>query len=197
MTDVSEPYPEDENFLPDRAPEGYQKAQYSTWKRDSECARLKATGHTPAEIARAMGWGDDTTRVQPAIRRALAAHYKFTVDEIRLQELDSLDAVEAELWTALRADHFMMQNGRVVLLNGMPVADDRFALETLDRILKVKERRAKYLGLDATTRISVEADQIGSEITAMIAMINANADAQAAALTGPPSQTALPPGGSS
>jgi hypothetical protein len=194
MTDVSEPYPDDENFLPDRAPDSYQKGYGASWKRDAECARLKATGHTPVEIARAMGWGDNTAMVQTAIRRALAAHYKFTVDEIRLQELDSLDAVEAELWTALRADHFMMQNGRVVLLNGMPVADDRFALETLDRILKVKERRAKYLGLDATTRISVEADQIGSEITAMIAMINANADAQAAALTGPPDQAALPPG---
>jgi hypothetical protein len=62
------------------------------------------------------------------------------------------------------------------MVEGQIVQDERFVLEALDRILKIKERRAKYLGLDAQVRLSVEADQIGGEIAQLIAAINATDD---------------------
>jgi hypothetical protein len=48
---------------------------------------------------------------------------------------------------------------------GLPVTDDRFTLETIDRILKIKERRAKLMGLDAPIRREViTMDSIENEI---------------------------------
>lgn len=171
----------EDDFFPDKAPEG--RSTYGTWKTDREAARLKAVGHTLEEIAEklllrnAVTGEFDIRRAAKAIQRGLTAVYRFTADEIKMQELDSLDAMERHLWDALRKEHVLVQQGRVILIEGQVVQDERFVLETLDRILKIKERRSKYLGLDAQVRLSVEADQIGGEIASLIAMINATDDA--------------------
>lgn len=172
---------EDGNFSTTRMPKDYPR--FTNWKRDREACRLAAIGHTPLEIAEMLGLIDrvtkepDERRAVAAIRRGLTAVYRFTADETKLQELQSLDEMERHLWGCLRKEHVLVQQGRVIMIEGQAVQDERFVLETLDRILKIKERRSKYLGLDAQIRLSVEADQIGGEIAALIAAINANDDA--------------------
>lgn len=169
----------DGDFFPDQRPEG---RMYHSWKKDREAARMAATGHSPLEIAATLGLTDSLTgepderRAVKAIQRGLTAVYRFTVNEARLQELESLDEMERHLWQSLRREHVLVQQGRVIMIKGQTVQDERFVLECLDRILKIKERRAKYLGLDAQVRVSVEADQIGGEIASLIAAINASDD---------------------
>lgn len=176
----------DEDFFPDKAPDGHPK--YHSWKRDREAARLKAIGHSLEEIAEALNLTDSITgefdprRAAKAVQRGLTTVYRFSIDEMRLQELESLDEMERHLWQQLRREHVLVQQGRVIMIEGQVVQDERFVLEALDRILKIKERRAKYLGLDAQVRVSVEADQIGGEIASLIAMINATDDATREAL---------------
>lgn len=171
----------DEEMFPDRRPEDYPP--HASWKRDREASRLAAIGHSPEEIAELLNLTDaitgeyDPRRAVAAIRRGLTAVYRFTSDETKLQELQSLDEMERHLWQSLRREHVLVQQGRVIMIEGQVVQDERFVLEALDRILKIKERRAKYLGLDAQVRLSVEADQIGGEIAQLIAMINATDDA--------------------
>lgn len=168
------------DFFPEKRPEGHG---YHSWKKDREASRLAAIGHSPLEIAEMLHLTDSMTgepderRAVKAIQRGLTAVYRFTVDETRLQELQSLDEMERHLWQSLRKDHVLVQQGRVIMVEGVPVEDERFVLEALDRILKIKERRSKYLGLDAQVRLSVEADQIGGEIAQLIAAINATDDA--------------------
>lgn len=182
------PFEADEDFFPDQAPDGHPK--YHSWKRDREAARLKAIGHSLEEIAEALDLRDSITgeydprRAAKAVQRGLTAVYRFSIDEMRLQELQSLDEMEKHLWNQLRREHVLVQQGRVIMVEGQIVQDERFVLEALDRILKIKERRAKYLGLDAQVRVSVEADQIGGEIAQLISMINATDDATREALTG-------------
>lgn len=188
MSDTSLPAPfeQDGDFFPEKAPPG--APIYNTWKCDREAARLKAVGHTLDEIAETLQLRDaitgqyDPRRAAKAVQRGLTAVYRLTVDEMRLQELQSLDEMEAHLWSQLRKEHVLVQQGRVIMIEGQIVKDERYVLETLDRILKIKERRSKYLGLDAQVRISVEADQIGGEIASLIAAINATDDATRAAL---------------
>lgn len=174
------PFEGDDDFFPDKAPEGHPK--YHSWKRDREAARLKAVGHDLEEIAALLDLRDSVTgeydprRAAKAVQRGLTTVYRFTVDEMRLQELQSLDEMERHLWESLRREHVLVQQGRVIMIEGQVVQDERFVLEALDRILKIKERRAKYLGLDAQVRVSVEADQIGGEIASLIAAINATDD---------------------
>lgn len=180
------PFEADEDFFPEREPADHPK--YHSWKRDREAARLKAVGHTLEEIAEVLNLRDSVTglfdprRAAKAVQRGLTAVYRLNVDETRLQELQSLDEMEKFLWDGLRREHVLVQQGRVIMIEGQTVQDERFVLETLDRILKIKERRAKYLGLDAQVRVSVEADQIGGEIASLIAMINATDDGTRAAL---------------
>jgi hypothetical protein len=174
------PFEGDDDFFPDKAPEGHPR--YHSWKRDREAARLKAVGHDLEEIAQLLSLTDSLTgepdprRAAKAVQRGLTAVYRFTVDETRLGELQSLDEMERHLWKSLRREHVLVQQGRVIMIEGQTVQDERFVLEALDRILKIKERRAKYLGLDAQVRLSVEADQLGGEIAQLIAAINATDD---------------------
>lgn len=183
---LPQPFQGNEEFFPEQRPDDY--SSYHNWKRDREACRLSAIGHSPDEIAEMLNLTDRTTglpdprRAIAAVRRGLAAVYRFTADETKVQELQSLDEMERHLWGQLRKEHVLVQQGRVIMIEGQVVQDERFVLETLDRILKIKERRAKYLGLDAQVRLSVEADQIGSEISQLIAMINATEDVTKAAL---------------
>ena len=181
MSETPLPVPfEDGDFFPEQAPPDHP--QYHSWKRDREASRLAAIGHSPDEIAEILTLNDrrtglpDPRRAIAAIRRGLTAVYQFTNDETKLKELQSLDEMERHLWQSLRREHVLVQQGRVIMIEGQIVQDERFVLEALDRILKIKERRSKYLGLDAQVRLSVEADQLGGEIAQMIAMINATDD---------------------
>ncbi len=186
------PFEGDDDFFPDKAPDGYTR--YGSWKRDREAARLKAIGHSLEEIAELLNLTDsysgeyDPRRAAKAVQRGLLAVTRFSVDEMRLTELQSLDEMESHLWQQLRKEHVLVQQGRVIMVEGQVVEDERFVLEALDRILKIKERRAKYLGLDAQIRLSVEADQIGGEIAQLIAAINATDDATKDVITSPMSE---------
>lgn len=186
------PFEADGDFFPEARPVDHP--QYHSWKRDREAARLKAVGHSLEEIAEQLNLTDSMTgeydprRAAKAVQRGLLAVVRFTVDEQRLMELQSLDEMEQHLWQQLRREHVLVQQGRVIMVEGQIVQDERFVLEALDRILKIKERRSKYLGLDAQVRVSVEADQIGGEIASLIAMINATDDAAREILTASPSE---------
>ena len=141
--------------------------------RDAEAARLKALGWTLEEICDHLNLGDDTTRAAAAIKRALASVVRFATDEHREMELQSYDELEAECWRLLRVNHLLVDRGQIVRQDtGEPVTDDRFVLETVDRILKIKERRARLLGIDAPTRSEVlNIDSIDAEIAKLEAEI--------------------------
>lgn len=159
----------------DRDPEGYalipvprdpSKIKKYGHNRDAEAARLKALGYTLTEICEVLELGPDTRRAQAAIRRALANMVRFAQDEVRMMEMVSLDELESTAWRTLRNNHVIVSNGRVVHdETGEPLQDDRFVLECIDRILKIKERRARMLGIDAPSRAEViSIDSIDSEI---------------------------------
>lgn len=139
--------------LPPRGP--YKRGP----QRDAQAVRLKALGWSLDEIADHLGLagnGNGADRAAAAIRRGLANTTRVARDEQRLLELQSLDELERACWTELRARHILVSNGRVVRDDfDVPLEDDRFALETIDRILKIKEQRNKLLGLNAPTRSEV------------------------------------------
>jgi hypothetical protein len=160
----------DEYLLP-IAPTPNHGKHRGRW-RDAEAARLKALGWTLEDIAHELKLDEPIkengpARVVAAIKRAMGEMARFAGDEMRLMELRSLDELEWVAWQALRKTHVVVSQGRVVLHDetGEPVEDDRFILETIDRILKCKERRAKLMGLDAPQRREViTIDSIEQEI---------------------------------
>jgi hypothetical protein len=146
--------------LPPRGP--YKRGP----QRDAQAVRLKALGWSLEEIADHLGLGDDPRRAAAAVRRGLANTVRVARDEQRLLELQSLDELERACWVELQARHIMVSNGRIVRDEyDVPLEDDRFILETIDRILKVKDQRAKLLGLNAPARAEVlTIDSVEAEI---------------------------------
>lgn len=166
----------------------------------AEAARLKAIGWPAEDIAEKFGWYDpdgtpDVNRVFAAIRTHLASMYRFTVDEAKIIELESLDQLEYRLWRLLEEEHVVISQGRIVRHeDGTPVSDKRFVLETIDRIDKIKDKRNKMLGLYAPSKIEViSIDRIEQEISKLEQqLLQAELPPpQAPAL---PSNPALPPG---
>lgn len=148
-----------------------------TAQRDAEACDLRAKGWSYQRIADHLGLAKRTT--YEAVQRALKEIVKEPAEAVLQFELDRLDAeLERleELETAARAvlerHHVTVaNNGTIVHHAGEPLLDDGPVLQAIDRLLKIEEQRRrngesrrKLLGLDAPSRVSVEAEQLGREI---------------------------------
>jgi len=148
-----------------------------TAKRDAQAAQLRAEGWTYDAIAGELGYSDRSTCRQ-AIHRALREIVEEPAEEVRRLELERLDGelhrlngIEAAVREVLKRHHVTVSNGQIVHLDGEPLLDDAPVLQAADRLLKIEEQRRKngesrrkLLGLDAPSRVSVEAETLGREI---------------------------------
>jgi hypothetical protein len=146
-----------------------------TAKRDAEAARLRGRGLTYQRIADELGVSKQTA--YDAVQRALEDTLAEPAAEARTLELERLDAMHAAVLAVLETQHVTVSQGRIVRRrvlddNGDPIVvardrddkpifreeeilDDAPVLQAVDRLLRIAERRAKLLGLDAPTRAEV------------------------------------------
>lgn len=133
-----------------------------TAARDAEAARLHGEGWTYQEIADHFGWATKSSAYL-AVERALrdvAAPAKGVRDR-RDRELQLLWDSALEI---LNNHHVVVSNGKVIELDGQPLQDDGPRLQAIEQLRKVNESRRKLDGIDAPSRVSVEAEQLGREI---------------------------------
>lgn len=135
--------------------------------RDAEAARLYYEEKlTYREIAKHFGWRDHTSAMN-AVNRALrdvAAPARGARDQ-RDNELQFLWDSAMEI---LNNHHVVVSNGRVVELDGQPIRDDAPRLQAIEQLRKVNESRRKLDGDDAPSRVSVDAEQLGREISRLL-----------------------------
>lgn len=144
----------------------------SMWRgeRDAKAARLKALGWSLPDIAKHLHLDrpnpeNAEARAAAAIRRAMARAVRFAGDEERHLQLQSLDELELRLWKLLDNGTVLVQQGRIIEIDGVPLDDHRFGLEVVDRILKTKDQRAKLLGTYAPTKVeTITIDSVEAEI---------------------------------
>lgn len=166
----------DEDFLPEERPDGYPK--YHNYKRDREAVRLKAMGWDPEDIAEQLGLTDhrtgepDPRRAIAAIQRGTALLHQIATDEKRLEQLQAYEMMKRHIWDSINKEHVLVQQGKVVFQDGVPVEDRRFALEAFDRLNRIEESISKLLGTHSAQRFSVEADELSVEISQLISLIN-------------------------
>lgn len=141
-----------------------------TAERDAEACRLRTQGLGYQEIADRLGMSSKSSAYE-AVQRALRDTVQEPADELRHLELLRLDELARKARGVMETEHYVVDKGTVVLWNGAPLVDDGPALAAIDRLLKVQERRAKLLGLDAPQRVSVDAQQIGDDIKHLIAAL--------------------------
>lgn len=122
--------------------------------RDAEACRLRTRGLTYQQIADALDYGN-RHNARRAIKEALDRVKVEAVDELRKFQLDELNYLTVRALKVLERKHIAVTQQGVVLHKGRPVLDDDPALKAIDRLLRIAERRAKLMGLDAPTRHEV------------------------------------------
>lgn len=157
-------------------------------ERRAQALQLRAEGCTMDEIRERVPGYRSRGAVAQDIQRAMIAMVAEPTEEVRALEVARLDMLWVEAMLVLRRQHVTVSNGKVVHLDGRPVQDDGPALAAIDRLVRIAERRAKLLGLDAPTKVEViTLDAIDAEIRrltqeldrAEAAQIAAAADAEA------------------
>lgn len=141
----------------------------------AEAARLRAKGWTYARIAEHLGYAMPASAYN-AVKQVLQETVQEAGDELRTMERERLDRMAEAAWAVLERQHVMVSNGRVVSLEGTPLPDDGPVLQAIDRLLRISESRRKLEGLDAPSRVSVEADALGAEIAHILDRLSGSAD---------------------
>ena len=115
----------------------------SARERAIRALELRRAGLNYDQIAEQLGYSQ-AAGVYNVVKRELERARIETADDVLNLELSRLDRMEAALWPAAA----------------------RGEVAAIDRLLKIAERRAKYLGLDAPTKQQVEvtAYQGGTDI---------------------------------
>lgn len=109
-------------------------------QRAALAVKLRAQKVKYDDIAKSCGYGS-AGAAHKAIQRELKRTISTNVEEMRREELASLEHLEAECWKIF--DEKKYEKGR---------------LFAVDRILSIKERRAKLMGLDVPADVAANAN---------------------------------------
>jgi hypothetical protein len=101
---------------------------------------LRTAGATFDQIARQLGYASPSGAYE-AVMSALKATLREPAESVRVMEVERLDRLMLGLWKAATATATATD----------PRGPD---LESLDRVLKIMDRRAKLLGLDAPQKVA-------------------------------------------
>lgn len=170
-----------------RGGRGRFEATPASIERDAEAARLRTRGLTYPEIAINLGYADASGAFL-AVKRAIAATITEPSEQVRAYELERLDFMWAAALAVLEAQHFTVNAKGLVYLGDQPLADDAPVLAAIDRMLKIQDRRAKLLGLDAPAKHEVRTvDDFDDHIRQLMDQLAGRGEAGVvAANAGPP-----------
>ncbi len=104
-----------------------QEREVKAIDRQLEALRMRTAGKSYPEIAESLGYAS-SSGAHKAVSTALRKTLQEPADEVRSIELERLDELLMGIWQY------------------------RMKPDYLDRVLKIMERRAKLLGLDAPTK---------------------------------------------
>ena len=140
----------------------------------ADALTLRSRGMTYQQIADHLGISKGSAH--EAVQKGLAEIVAEPAAAVRELELVRLDTLYQAATGVLEREHVTVSNGRVVTLEGEPLPDDGPVLQAVDRLLRISERRAKLLGLDAPSRVPRDAEQLGAEIGQLLTALTQEPD---------------------
>ena len=190
-----------------RGADGKFTAGMSTAERDAEACRMRTRAMSYSQIAHELGYADEGA-AHTGVRRALARTVAEPAEDVRRTELARLDHLYASALAVLERAHVTVSQGRVVSqrvpgtgtydpesrtwlgAEWVDLLDDAPVLAAIDRLLKIQDRRAKLLGLDAPTRVQVmTVDVVDAEIARLTAELGSRPAGQTPAIEGTATST--------
>ncbi|MGW1814082.1 hypothetical protein ACWCQM_11050 [Streptomyces sp. NPDC002125] len=138
-----------------------------TVERDAAAAGLRAEGKTYQQIADALGYCD-RGEAWRGVQKAKEDVARVPVVKLIQTEAAQLDELYVAALDVLERNHVMVSHGRIVKDDdGNPLLDDGPKLAAIRELRGVRESYRKLFGVDAPSRVSVDAQQIGAEISAL------------------------------
>ncbi|WP_157882429.1 hypothetical protein [Streptomyces silvensis] len=142
---------------------GRYERTLETAQRDARAAALRAEGRTYQEIGEDLGISKGAA--MDACRRAVREAVQDSAKNLINLEVTRLEAMYDEVLDILQREHYVVSHGQIVRDDtGTALRDDEMKLKAIDRALRTRESFRKLLGLDAPSRVSIEAEQLGREI---------------------------------
>lgn len=167
----------------DRGNNGRFRRTLEGAQRDAKACEMRSRNHTYQEIADALGYGD-RSHAYRAVQKMLAEVPVEAVEELRRLHMARLDYLAVQALAVLEREHLTIsQSGKIVTDDeGRQILDDGPTLAALDRLLRIQERQAKLMGLDAPSRHEVMTlDSLDARIAELTAQLDsAPATAEAA-----------------
>ncbi len=142
-------------------------------ERRAKLVKLRLEGCPYQDIYAELGYSSRgaASRDFSRILEGYIAEQRTSMEVHREVELMKLDTLTAQATRVLQRTHYMVtQSGRVAEDpdTGAPMLDDQPVLNAIDRLLRIGDRRAKLLGLDAPQRLEVlTIDAIDAQIAAL------------------------------
>lgn len=144
-------------------------------ERRAQVVQMRGARLSWAEIGRRLNISGQ--RAGRIYSEALAAIPTQSIDEHRAEALEELDYLARKALEVLERQHVTVSNGHVVSLDGVPLEDSAPVLAAIDRLLRIQERKAKLLGLDAPSKHEVMTlNALDAEIASLTAKMAARAD---------------------
>lgn len=148
----------------------------NTAERDAEACRLRTDSVSYPEIARRLGFADESG-ARKAVERGLARIVQEPAAEMKALALERIHRARRAVLEVLERQHVTVSHGRIVQrridwerdadgsilrnADGEPIGvyedlvDDAPVLAAVDRLVKLDEREAKLIGYDAEQKLNL------------------------------------------
>jgi hypothetical protein len=134
-----------------------RRRSIETQERDAQAVELRRRHLNYRQIGAQLGYSD--AAAYKAVQRGLADTAAEPSAEVRKLELERLDDIARGFQRVFATRHYAISlgSGKVVMdpATGQPLVDDGPVIQAGLALLRVMERRAKYLGLDAPAKHEV------------------------------------------
>lgn len=108
--------------------------------REMRVMEMLRAGMSDQQIADEIGYADDSAVTH--IRRRVTERYTgVATEDYRAQQLDRIDALLQSLWASARKKDY----------------------QAVDRVVKLMERQAKLVGLDAATKVDMTVQEVSPD----------------------------------
>jgi hypothetical protein len=136
--------------------------------QDARAAQLRAEGWSLQDIADELGYSSKTSAIY-AIRRALNSIVHGPAEQLLSLYLDRLESLFQAAEEIRETDHVVVSHGKIIRDDdGNPLIDSGPKLAAIREARETLVSVRKMVGLDAPSRVSVDAQQLGDEIAALL-----------------------------
>jgi hypothetical protein len=130
-----------------------------TQQKRARMLAMRLAGVSYQQIADEVGYKNGSV-VSSMIGKMLKDHVKansMSLENMRQLELEHLESLRVVACEIMERFHLTITpSGKIIALDGVPVEDDGPKLAAIDRLIKIHEKIARLLGIEAPERVQSE-----------------------------------------